>query len=132
MVGPRAEVPVFGTVVADNVVVSRHPPNQPYFTHDVVGASDVDVEDSVELVDVVVVDVSSRHPTNVNVCKRTIIERDHIPHHPGVLHVSVLVGDAVEELLLLDVIPSEPLLAKYFQLKQSTHSSSGMHAGTSS
>jgi hypothetical protein len=72
MVGPRAGVPVFGAVVGDNVVVSRHPPNQPYFTQDVVGASDVDVEDSVELVDVVVVDVSSRHPTIVNVCKKTI------------------------------------------------------------
>lgn len=60
------------------------------------------------------------------------IEKDHIPHQPGVLHVAVLVGDDVEELLLVDVVPSEPLLEKYFQLKQSTHSSSGIQAGTSS
>ncbi len=68
MVGPCAEVPVFGAVVGDNVVVSRHPPNQPYFTHDVEGRSDVDVEKPVELVELVdlVVVVSSRQPANVN------------------------------------------------------------------
>jgi len=65
MVGPRAKVPVFGAVVGDNVVVSRHPPNQPYFTHDVVGSSDVDVEVLMELVELTV-EVSSRHPAIIS------------------------------------------------------------------
>lgn len=45
------------------MVVSRQPPNHPYFTHDVVGKSDVDMD---ELVEVEVV-VSSRHPANVRI-----------------------------------------------------------------
>lgn len=118
-------------MVGDNVVVSRHPPNQPYFTHDVAGISDVEVEGFMEVAEDVV-GVSSRHPANVNHCTEAMLRKDHIPHHPGVLHVAVLVGDAVEELLLLDVLPSEPLLEKYFQLKQSMHSSSRIQAGTSS
>lgn len=44
------------------MVVSRQPPNHPYFTHDVVGKSEVDVD---ELVEVEVV-VSSRHPAKVS------------------------------------------------------------------
>lgn len=45
------------------------------------------------------------------------------PHHPGVLQVEVRVRLVVvlkeTELVL---VGSEPLLSKYFQLKQSTHS----------
>ena len=101
-------------VVGESVVVSRQPPNQPYATHDVFGPSVVViVEDVVVEVALLVVVSSSRQP-----------------HHPGVLHVVVRVGLAVEELLLLVVVGSELLLSKYFQLKQSTHSSSGTHGGT--
>ena len=62
---------------------------------------------------VLLVEVSSRHP-----------------HQPGVLQVDVLVR--VEELVVVVdvVVESDPLLSKYFQLKQSTHSSSGKHSGT--
>lgn len=55
-------------LVGDSVVVSRHPPNHPYFTQDVVGNSVVEVEVEVEveaLVEPEVV-VSSRHPENVS------------------------------------------------------------------
>jgi hypothetical protein len=43
------------------------------------------------------------------------------PHHPGVLHVSVLVRvlilvDVMVGLDVLDVVVSEPLLSKYFQV----------------
>ena len=62
IVGALAGVATFGVVVGDIVVVSRQPPNHPYFTHDVVGKSDVDVD---ELVEVEVV-VSSRHPAKVS------------------------------------------------------------------
>lgn len=62
----------------------------------------------------VVVVVSSRHP-----------------HQPGVLQVVVLVRVEEEEVVVVVVVESEPLLSKYFQLKQSTHSSSGTHLGTS-
>ena len=50
--------------VGDNVVVSRHPPNHPYFTQDVVGISVVEVELEV-LVELEVV-VSSRHPKTIS------------------------------------------------------------------
>lgn len=50
--------------VGDNVVVSRHPPNHPYFTQDVVGISVVEVELEV-LVELEVV-VSSRHPETIS------------------------------------------------------------------
>ena len=122
-------VATFGVVVGDIVVVSRQPPNHPYFTHDVVGKSDVDVDEPVDVVEVV---VSSRHPANISSKQRQIIEI-HIPHHPGVLQVVVRVGVAVVELVLLAVLVdgSEPLLRKNFQLKQSTHSSSDIHLGTS-
>lgn len=53
---------VFGALVGDNVVVSIQPPNQPYLTHEVVGSSEVDVDDVVELVVV----VSSRQPANIS------------------------------------------------------------------
>lgn len=63
-VGVRAGVAVIGEVVGENVVVSRQPPNHPYFIHEVVGRSDVDVD--VEELDEVV--VSSRHPGKVSCC----------------------------------------------------------------
>jgi len=125
MVGARAGVGVLEAVVGDNVVVLTQPPNHPYFTHEVVGRSDV------EVVELVVV-VSSRQPGNVSSLPQSLSGMVYVPHHPGVLQVAVRVGDAVDELLLLDVVPSVPLLSKYFQLKQSTHSSSGTQGGTSS
>ncbi len=128
MVGARAGVGVLEAVVGDNVVVSTQPPNHPYFTHEVVGRSDVEVDELVELVVV----VSSRQPGNVSSLPQSLSGMVYVPHHPGVLQVAVRVGDAVDELLLLDVVPSVPLLSKYFQLKQSTHSSSGTQGGTSS
>lgn len=72
--------------------------------------------DEMVLIGVVVVVVSSLHP-----------------HHPGVSQVDVLV--IVVEVLKgteLVVMGSDPLLSKYFQLKQSTHSVSWMHSGNSS
>ncbi len=64
IVGALAGVATFGVVVGDIVVVSRQPPNHPYFAHDVVGKSDVDMDELVE-VEVEVV-VSSRHPAKVS------------------------------------------------------------------
>ena len=96
-------------VVGERVVVSMHPPNQPYLKHDVVGSSEVDVEVVVEVV------VSSRQP-----------------HQPGVLHVVVLMLVAVVLLeLVFDVVVSVPLDSKYFQLKQSIHSSSDRQGAVS-
>ena len=129
-VGTRAGVAVLGAVVGDNVVVSRQPPNHPYLTHEVVGTSDVEDKKLVELAEFVV--VSSKQPACVSFKVHLLAVTKYVPHHPGVLHVSVRVGDAVEVVLLLDVVPSVPLLSKYFQLKQSMHSSSGTHGGISS
>lgn len=55
------------------------------------------------------------------------------PHHPGVLQVDVRVAvvDVLRETELV-VVGSDPLLSKYFQLKQSTHSVSWTHSGNSS
>ena len=66
-----------------------------------------------------------------------VVDSSRQPHHPGVLHVVVLVGlfvlvVVVVTLLLLEVVGSEPLLSKYFQLKQSMHSSSAIQGGRSS
>lgn len=55
------------------------------------------------------------------------------PHHPGVLQTEVLVNDVVDELgsaVVVVVVVVEPWLSKYFQFKQSTHSTSGSHTGT--
>ena len=101
-------------VVGERVVVSKQPPNQPYLRQEVVGSSEVMVE---------VVEVVEDVGTGVVVESRQ-------PHHPGVWQVVVRVGLAVCEVLLLEVVVSEPLLSKYFQLKQSTHSSSEMQGGT--
>ena len=121
----RAEV----LVVADTVVVSRQPPNQPYLTHEVEGLSvTVTVVVGVGREDDVVVSI-------VVVLPLDVVDSSRQPHHPGVLQVVVLVKLDVLvalELLLLEVVVSEPLLSKYFQLKQSIHSSSGRHGGTSS
>jgi hypothetical protein len=95
--------------VADVVVVESLHPNQPGVLHvEVEVELVIDVED---VVVVVVVVVSSRHP-----------------HQPGVLQVEV----RVRVVVLVDeeeVVESDPLLSKYFQLKQSTHSLSGTHSG---
>lgn len=95
-----------GDEVTDVVVVGSLQPNQP-------GVLQVEVElaTDVEEVVMVLVVVLSRHP-----------------HHPGVLQVDVrvLVVVLVDEG---DVVELDPLLSKYFQLKQSTHSSSGTHCG---
>ncbi len=55
------------------------------------------------------------------------------PHHPGVSQVDVRVA-VVVVLKETEVVAvgSDPLLSKYFQLKQSTHSVSSMHSGNSS
>ncbi len=97
-------------VVAEVVVVGSLQPNQPGVLH-------VEVEVDGAVVDelVVVVVVSSRQP-----------------HQPGVLHVDVRVRVVVfveEEEDEEDVVESDPLLSKYFQLKQSTHSVSETHWG---
>lgn len=42
-VGPRIGGAIFGTAVGFNVVVSRHPPSHPCFTHEVSSKSDVSV-----------------------------------------------------------------------------------------
>jgi hypothetical protein len=93
--------------VADVVVVESLHPNQPGVLH-----VEVEVELVIDVEDVVVVVVvSSRHP-----------------HQPGVLQVEV----RVRVVVLVDeeeVVESDPLLSKYFQLKQSTHSLSGTHSG---
>jgi hypothetical protein len=82
-----------GAVVPVEVVVGSLHPNQPGVLHVVV----VEVLKEDEVVEVVVV-VSSRQP-----------------HHPGVLHVVVRVVVELVELVV-DVLLSEPLLSKNFQL----------------
>jgi hypothetical protein len=82
-----------GAVVPVEVVVGSLHPNQPGVLHVVV----VEVLEEDEVVEVVVV-VSSRQP-----------------HHPGVLHVVVRVVVELDELVV-DVLLSEPLLSKNFQL----------------
>jgi hypothetical protein len=81
-----------GVVILLEVVVGSLHPNQPGVLHVVV----VEVLED-EVVEVVVV-VWSRQP-----------------HHPGVLHVVVRVEVEVDELVV-DVLLSEPLLSKNFQL----------------
>lgn len=93
------------------VVVGSLHPNQPGVWQVVVVAVVVAVLD--EVVVPVVVVVSSRQP-----------------HHPGVLQVWVLIAEEV--VVVVVVVESEPLLSKYFQLKQSTHSVSASQVGTSS
>lgn len=66
----------------------------------------------------------------VVVVEEAVVESSRHPHQPGVLHVEVLVRVLVAVVLYDVVVLSEPLLLKYFQLKQSTHSSSGTHFGT--
>ena len=82
-----------GTTVATVVVVGSLHPNQPGVLQVVV----VEVLDEDEDVEVVVV-VWSRQP-----------------HQPGVLHVLVRVLVELDELVV-DVLVSEPLLSKNFQL----------------
>lgn len=96
------------------VVGSRHPPNQPGVLQELVVVPGVTV--------VVVVEVV--------VAGEVVLVLSRQPNHPGVLHVLVRVRVLVELLVVVDVVLSDPLLSKYFQLKQSTHSVSGTHSGT--
>lgn len=96
---------------AVDVVVGSLQPNQP-------GVWQVLVEVDVVLVEVELLVV--------------VVSSSKQPHHPGVLQVLVRVR-VVEVVLVLEVVVvSEPLLSKYFQLKQSTHSVSASQGGTSS
>jgi hypothetical protein len=85
-----------GIAVATVVVVGSLHPNQPGVLQVVV--VEVVVVEVVDEVVVIFVVVSSRQP-----------------HHPGVLHVVVRVLVEVDELEV-DVLLSEPLLSKNFQL----------------
>lgn len=92
-----------GTAVPTVVVVGSLQPNQPGVLQVVVVV--------VELVLVLVLVV-------VLVVFDVVLDSSRQPHHPGVLHVSVRV--LVEyEVLLFEVVEVDPLLSKYFQLKQS-------------
>jgi hypothetical protein len=84
-----------GAVVSVEVVVGSLHPNQPGVLHVVV---------------VVVVDVLEDEVVGVVV---VVLSRQ--PHHPGVLHVVVRVVVELDELVV-DVLLSEPLLSKNFQL----------------
>ena len=101
------------------VVVGSLQPNQPGVLQVVVV---VDAEDVVVVIVVVIVVVRVLVPDEVVLSSRQ-------PHHPGVLHVLVRVRE-LEVVLVLDVVVSEPLLSKYFQLKQSTHSVFAVQLGT--
>lgn len=92
-----------GSVVVVTVTFPRSlQPNQPGVRQVVV----VYVVVMTECVEVVPDVVSSRHP-----------------HQPGVLQVDVLVYEVLEVVVVVVVVVlSEPLLSKYFQLKQSRHS----------
>lgn len=104
----------------------------------VIGGAGIALRDEVD--DVVV--VGSLHPNQPGVLQvevvllmevgdevATVVVLSRQPHHPGVwqVEVRVLVVVLVDEE---DVVESDPLLSKYFQLKQSTHSSSVAHCGT--
>lgn len=101
--GTDSDVRVGGSVVVVTVMFARSlQPNQPGLTQVVV----VYVVVTTIWVEVVPVVLSSRQP-----------------HQPGVLQVDVLVYVVlVVVVVVVVVVLSEPLLSKYFQLKQSTHS----------
>lgn len=99
--------------VLEVVVGSLHP-NQPGVLQLVV----------VEVASVVVADVDV-------VVVVVVVDSSRQPHQPGVLQVAVRVR-VLDVLEVREVVVSEPLLSKNFQLKQSTHSVSAVHAGTSS
>ncbi|KAL9117670.1 MAG: hypothetical protein Q9187_005789 [Circinaria calcarea] len=106
-----AEVLVSDEVVEVVFVVSigsRQFPNHEYFLHVAVVVTLVDVDDEDE---------------------GTVVDSSRQPHQPGVLHVDVLV-EYVVDVLNLEVVGADPLLSKYFQLKQSKHSESVAGAGT--
>jgi hypothetical protein len=89
-----------GAAVSTVVVVGSLQPNQPGVLQVVVVEIDVLL---LVLVLVVVVDV---------------LDSSRQPHQPGVLQVVVRVRVEKDEVLV-DVFGSDPLLSKYFQLKQS-------------
>lgn len=92
-VGARTDDLIFGAAVGVRVAVSRHPPSQPYLTHEVSSMSDVSVGSALfgEVVgDNVVV---SRQP----------------PNHPYLIHDVVgnsVVDVVIEELIELVVVVS--------------------------
>lgn len=124
---------------------SWQPPNQPGCWHDVlegplvvcVVVRGTDAEDDGAAVPTVVV-VGSLQPNQPGVLQVVVVEIDVLvlvlvlvlviivevldssrqPHHPGVLQVVVRVRVEKDEVLV-DVFGSDPLLSKYFQLKQS-------------
>jgi hypothetical protein len=122
---------------------SWQPPNQPGCWHDVLEAPPVvcavvrgtDAEDDGAAVPTVVV-VGSLQPNQPGVLQVVVVEIDVLvlvlvlvvlvdvldssrqPHQPGVLQVVVRVRVEKDEVLV-DVFGSDPLLSKYFQLKQS-------------
>ena len=101
-----------GAALALEVVVGSLHPNQP------------------GVLQLVVVEVALVVVAEVEVAV-VVVESSRQPHHPGVLQVDVRVR--VREVLdVREVVVSEPLLSKNFQLKQSMHSVSAVHAGTSS
>ena len=101
-----------GAAVAEVVVVGSLQPNQP-------GVLQVDVL-------VVVVDVEE-----VVVVVVAVVVLSRQPHQPGVSQVDVRVLVVVLDVEV-EVVDSVPLLSKYFQLKQSTHSSSVRQVASSS
>lgn len=78
----------------------------------------------------VVVDVAALVAVDVELTV-VVVDSSRQPHQPGVLQVVVRVR-VFDVLVVRDVVVSEPLLSKNFQLEQSTHSVSAVHGGTSS
>lgn len=116
------DVVIVGLGVAPffEVSVGSLQPNQP-------GVLQLEV---VEVVSLVVVDVDVDVDVDVVVVV-VVVDSSRQPHQPGVLQVLVRVR-VFDVLVVLEVVVSEPLLSKNFQLKQSTHSVSAVHGGTSS
>lgn len=78
----------------------------------------------------VVVEVASVVVADVEVVV-VVVDSSRQPHQPGVLQVAVRVR-VLDVLEVREVVVSEPLLSKNFQLKQSMHSVSAVHSGTAS
>ena len=140
---------------AEEEVLSLQPPKKPgcwqEVEEDAVPVAEVRVADgigreacSVVVVVVMVVVLGSLHPNHPGVLQvvfvmvevfnddelvvEMVVVGSRQPHHPGVLHVVVRVLVEVE-VIEEEVVGADPLLSKYFQLKQSIHSSSGTQGG---
>ena len=136
----------------EDVDVGSSQPNHPACVHDedlvdgvVDAAIDLEVVCGMVVVVIVILTISLQpnHPgvaqlvvvyvvvtIGVEVVCPVVVESSRQPHQPGVLHVVVLVLAVVVAVVVVDEVLSDPLLSKYFQLKQSTHSLSGMHSAT--